>query len=73
MALYPNISNQVNPYRDNVQGKANEPITVAGLLDRSKQTLGSEYEGPAPDWTLGEISQPIRRKCTSYCDYWRIF
>jgi len=55
MALYPNISNHVNPYRDNVQGKANEPITVAGLLDRSKQTLGSEYEGPAPDWTLEEI------------------
>ena len=23
-----------NPYRDNVQGKANEPITVAGLLDQ---------------------------------------
>lgn len=55
MAIYPNISNQVNPYRDNVQGKANEPITVAGLLDRSKQTLGSEYDGPAPDWTLEEI------------------
>jgi dihydroxy-acid dehydratase len=55
LALYPNISNHVNPYRDNVQGKANEPITVAGLLDRSKQTLGSEYEGPAPDWTLEEI------------------
>lgn len=55
MGIYPNISNNVNPYRDNVQGKANEPITVAGLLDRSKQTLGSEYEGPAPDWTLEEI------------------
>lgn len=55
MSIYPNISNNVNPYRDNVQGKANEPITVAGLLDRSKQTLGSEYDGPAPDWTLEEI------------------
>ena len=55
MGIYPNISNNVNPYRDNVQGKANEPITVAGLLDRSKQTLGSEYDGPAPDWTLEEI------------------
>lgn len=52
---YPRIDNQVNPYRDNVQGKANEPITVAGLLDRSKQILGSAYEGPAPDWTLEEI------------------
>lgn len=53
--LYPLIANHVNPYRDNVQGKANEPITVAGLLDRSKQTLGSSYEGGKPDWTLEEI------------------
>ncbi|WP_102346586.1 dihydroxy-acid dehydratase domain-containing protein [Bacillus sp. Marseille-P3661] len=53
--LYPKIQNSYNPYRDNVQGKANEPITVAGLLDRSKQLLGTEYEGPAPDWTLEEI------------------
>lgn len=53
--LYPSIDNKVNPYRDNVQGKANEPICVAGLLDRSKQILGSTYEGSAPDWTLDEI------------------
>ncbi|WHX42676.1 dihydroxy-acid dehydratase [Mesobacillus sp. AQ2] len=53
--LYPLIDNPVNPYRDNVQGKANEPITVAGLLDRAKQTLGSSYEGGKPDWTLEEI------------------
>lgn len=53
--LYPLIDNHVNPYRDNVQGKANEPITVAGLLDRSKQTLGSSYEGGKPDWSLEEI------------------
>ncbi len=52
---YPAIENRVNPYRDNVQGKANEPICVAGLLDRSKQILGPGYEGPAPDWTLDEI------------------
>jgi dihydroxyacid dehydratase/phosphogluconate dehydratase len=52
---FPNIKNNVNPYRDNVQGKANEPITVAGLLDRSKQILGPEYEGGTPDWTLEEI------------------
>lgn len=43
--LYPQIDNEINPYRDNVQGKANEPITVAGLLDRSKLTLGTTYEG----------------------------
>jgi dihydroxyacid dehydratase/phosphogluconate dehydratase len=30
----------INPYRDNVQGKANQPITVAGLLDRARQILG---------------------------------
>jgi dihydroxyacid dehydratase/phosphogluconate dehydratase len=59
--LYPLIDNDVNPYRDNVQGKANEPITVAGLLDRSKQTLGSTYEGGKPDWTLEEIYNRLER------------
>lgn len=29
-----------NPYRREVQGKANEPITVAALLDRSRALLG---------------------------------
>lgn len=49
MALrYPTIDNPVNPYRDNVQGKANEPICVAGLLDRAKQVLGPAYEGLRP-------------------------
>ncbi|BCJ87597.1 dihydroxy-acid dehydratase domain-containing protein [Effusibacillus dendaii] len=52
---YPAIGNSVNPYRENVQGKANEPICVAGLLDRSKQILGSSYEGSDPDWTLDRI------------------
>lgn len=59
--LYPLIDNDVNPYRDNVQGKANEPITVAGLLDRSKQTLGSTYEGGKPDWTLEEIYNRLEK------------
>lgn len=59
--LYPYIENDVNPYRDNVQGKANEPITVAGLLDRSKLTLGSTYEGGKPDWTLEEIYMRLER------------
>jgi dihydroxy-acid dehydratase len=59
--LYPVIENDVNPYRDNVQGKANEPITVAGLLDRSKLTLGSTYEGGKPDWTLEEIYMRLER------------
>jgi dihydroxy-acid dehydratase len=47
----PRVDNPVNPYRDNVQGKANEPITVAGLLDRSRMLVG----GPEPDWSLDEI------------------
>lgn len=59
--LYPLIDNHVNPYRDNVQGKANEPITVAGLLDRSKITLGPTYEGGKPDWTLEEIYMRLER------------
>ncbi|MED0653998.1 dihydroxy-acid dehydratase [Anoxybacillus geothermalis] len=52
---YPRIESRVNPYRDNVQGKANEPICVAGLLDRAKQILGPELKGVQPDWTLEEI------------------
>jgi len=40
-----------NPYRDNVQGKANEPITVAGLLDRAEQFLSIQV----PDHGLGPI------------------
>jgi dihydroxy-acid dehydratase len=31
-----------NPYRDNVQGKANEPITVAALLGQAQQVPGIE-------------------------------
>ncbi|WP_408009293.1 dihydroxy-acid dehydratase [Pseudalkalibacillus sp. A8] len=53
-AQYPIIENSVNPYRDNVQGKANEPITVAGILDRAKQIAGSNYDGNV-DWSLEEI------------------
>ena len=34
------VNNPVNPYRDHVQGKANEPITVAALLDRATQLHG---------------------------------
>lgn len=52
---YPYVKSKVNPYHDNVQGKANEPICVAGLLDRSKQILGPELKGMQPDWTLEEI------------------
>jgi dihydroxy-acid dehydratase len=47
----PRIDSPVNPYRDNVQAKANEPITVAALLDRGKHLLGL----PSADWSLEEI------------------
>jgi len=39
------VERGTNPYRDNVQGEANEPITVAGLLDRAEQILGIEPLG----------------------------
>ncbi|BDG60188.1 dihydroxy-acid dehydratase domain-containing protein [Caldinitratiruptor microaerophilus] len=50
--VYPRIDTPVNPYQTNVQGKANEPICVAGLLDHARRLVG--YEG-RPDWTLEEI------------------
>lgn len=53
--VFPLVKSKVNPYSENVQGKANEPITVAGLLDNSKKILGPLYEGDTPDWTLEEI------------------
>ncbi|HZS05404.1 MAG TPA: dihydroxy-acid dehydratase [Blastocatellia bacterium] len=40
-----------NPYRREVQGKANEPITVAALLDRSRALLGLRDL----DYSLAEI------------------
>jgi dihydroxy-acid dehydratase len=45
------IEHGTNPYHDNVQGKANEPITVAGLLERAEQVLGIRVL----DCTLGVI------------------
>ncbi|MBO8173341.1 MAG: dihydroxy-acid dehydratase [Bacillaceae bacterium] len=58
---YPLIESDINPYRDNVQGKANEPITVAGLLDHARRVLGSTYEGGTPDWTLEEIYDRLEK------------
>jgi dihydroxy-acid dehydratase len=49
------INNDINSYQGNVQGKANEPITVAGLLDRARRGLDGCYEGGEPDWTLDNI------------------
>lgn len=42
------VNSPINPYRDHVQGKSNEPITVAALLDRAAfQATGTPrpYEG----------------------------
>ncbi|MDQ6693150.1 MAG: dihydroxy-acid dehydratase [Chloroflexota bacterium] len=47
---YITIDSLINPYRDHVQGKANEPITVAALLDRAYQ-----LHGVKTDCTLGAI------------------
>src|SRR5579875_480628 len=49
------IENPINPYEWNVQGKANEPITVAALLDKARQILGSEVAHIPASWTLDEI------------------
>ncbi|WP_135552516.1 dihydroxy-acid dehydratase domain-containing protein [Paenibacillus cymbidii] len=57
----PVVRTPVNPYRDNVQAKANEPITVAGLLDRAKQLLGADGRGLAPDWTQANIYDRLER------------
>jgi dihydroxyacid dehydratase/phosphogluconate dehydratase len=44
------IESGINPYREHVQGKANEPITVAALLDRAYQ-----LHGVKTDCTLAAI------------------
>jgi len=47
----PRISRGANPYRDGVQGQANEPITVAAYLDLARRIL----DLPDLDWSLGRI------------------
>lgn len=49
------IDHPLNPYATNVQAKANEPITVAALLDRARQHLGDETAQVPVTWTLDEI------------------
>lgn len=49
------IDNPINSYEWNVQAKANEPITVAGLLDKARQWLGEEVAAIPVTWTLDEI------------------
>jgi len=50
MPTFPIVESGYNPYKDNVQGKANEPICVAGLLDRARRVLGLEVRAE-----LGEV------------------
>lgn len=50
MPSFPILESGYNPYKDNVQGKANEPICVAGILDRARQILGVEVRAD-----LGEV------------------
>jgi dihydroxyacid dehydratase/phosphogluconate dehydratase len=50
MPLFPILESGYNPYRDNVQGKANEPICVAGLLDRARRILDIDVRAD-----LGEV------------------
>ena len=50
MPTFPIVESGYNSYKDNVQGKANEPICVAGLLDRARRVLGIEVRAD-----LGEV------------------
>src|SRR3990167_6114175 len=49
MPSFPILESGYNPYRDNVQGKANEPICVAGVLDRARQILSLEVRADLGD------------------------
>lgn len=50
MPSFPILESGYNPYKDNVQGKANEPICVAGLLDRARRILEIDIRAD-----LGEV------------------
>ncbi|MGQ0602915.1 MAG: dihydroxy-acid dehydratase domain-containing protein [Anaerolineales bacterium] len=50
MSIFPVVESSYNPYKDNVQGKSNEPICVAGLLDRARRVLGLDVRAD-----LGEV------------------
>ena len=44
MATPRELRRDINPYRDNVQGKANEPVTVMALLEAARAEQGIELE-----------------------------
>ncbi len=51
----PTIHRGENPYRREVQGKANEPITVAALLDRARALLSAGDPSFALSYSLEEV------------------
>jgi dihydroxyacid dehydratase/phosphogluconate dehydratase len=59
VSVRPIIIQGDNPYRREVQGKANEPITVAALLDRSRALLSREFASSDDvlplDYSLEEV------------------
>jgi hypothetical protein len=57
-----------NPYRREVQGKANEPITVAALLDRARALFSRELLAQSPDeppleYSLEEVWDRLEENC----------
>lgn len=57
MADFIRITRGDNPYQREVQGKANEPITVAALLDRNRALAGARDL----DYSLAEIVERLDR------------
>jgi dihydroxy-acid dehydratase len=55
------VERGTNPYRDNVQGKANEPITVAGLLDQARQSLGVRERDYDPEAIYDRLEENAPR------------
>lgn len=51
--MFPLINSKINPYKENIQGRTNEPICVAALLDQSKRILNDNKI--EVDWTLEKI------------------
>ncbi|MCL1949042.1 MAG: dihydroxy-acid dehydratase [Turicibacter sp.] len=51
--MFPIIDSEINPYKENIQGRTNEPICVAALLDQSKRVLNDTKM--KVDWTLDKI------------------
>lgn len=56
------INEQTNPYRECIQGRANEPITVRALLERAERLLKSEIDyQDLGDYSLPRIVERLYR------------